>query len=91
MQTDALIEMIQALPPERIAEVEDFVAFLTAREQDRARQVRLAAMDRFLAVAPALEAAGAPDVTEDEIMAEVRAVRADQRARRAGAGGADRS
>ncbi len=35
MQADALIEMIQALPPERIAEVEDFVAFITAREQER--------------------------------------------------------
>ena len=34
--TRALIDMIQALPPERIAEVEDFVAFITAREQDRA-------------------------------------------------------
>lgn len=36
MQADALIEMIQALPPERVAEVEDFVAFITAREQERA-------------------------------------------------------
>jgi len=34
--THALMERIQALPPERIAEVEDFVAFITAREQDRA-------------------------------------------------------
>jgi hypothetical protein len=31
----ALLEMIQALPPERIAEVEDFVAFITAREQEQ--------------------------------------------------------
>jgi hypothetical protein len=36
MQADTLIEMIQALPPERIAEVEDFVAFIIAREQERA-------------------------------------------------------
>jgi hypothetical protein len=36
MQADTLIAMIQALPPERIAEVEDFVAFITAREQERA-------------------------------------------------------
>jgi hypothetical protein len=36
MQADTLMEMIQALPPERIAEVEDFVAFITAREQERA-------------------------------------------------------
>lgn len=36
MQADALMEMIRALPPERIAEVEDFVAFIAAREQERA-------------------------------------------------------
>jgi hypothetical protein len=28
----ALLEKIQALPPDRIAEVEDFVEFITARE-----------------------------------------------------------
>ncbi len=32
---EALLEMIQALPAERIAEVEDFVAFIAAREQER--------------------------------------------------------
>ena len=31
----ALLEKIQALPVERIAEVEDFVDFIAAREQDR--------------------------------------------------------
>jgi hypothetical protein len=34
--TQALIEKIKALPPERIAEVEDFVDFVRLREQDRA-------------------------------------------------------
>lgn len=34
--TQALMDRIQALPPERIAEVEDFVAFIAAREQERA-------------------------------------------------------
>ncbi len=29
----SLMERIQALPPERFAEVEDFVAFIAAREQ----------------------------------------------------------
>jgi hypothetical protein len=33
--TQALIEKIQALPAERIAEVEDFVDFIRLREQDR--------------------------------------------------------
>lgn len=32
----ALMQRIQALPPERIAEVEDFVAFIADREQERA-------------------------------------------------------
>jgi hypothetical protein len=32
----ALLDKIQALPPERIAEVEDFVEFITSRENDRA-------------------------------------------------------
>lgn len=34
--TQALIEKIQALPPDRIAEIEDFVDFVRLREQDRA-------------------------------------------------------
>jgi len=33
---ETLFEKIQALPPERIAEVEDFVAFMAAREQELA-------------------------------------------------------
>lgn len=33
--TRALIEKIAALPAERIAEVEDFVDFIAAREQER--------------------------------------------------------
>ncbi len=70
LTAQALIEKIQALPPERLNEVEDFVDFLAAKTR------RLAAMDRLLAVAPALEAAGAAPITEDAIQAEVTAVRA---------------
>jgi hypothetical protein len=33
--TQALIEKIEALPAERIAEVEDFVDFIRLREQER--------------------------------------------------------
>ena len=38
MAADArkLVEKIAALPPERIAEIEDFVDFIRAREQERA-------------------------------------------------------
>jgi len=31
----ALLEKMQALPPERLSEVEDFVDFIVAREQER--------------------------------------------------------
>lgn len=33
--TQALLKKIQALPAERIAEIEDFVEFIAAREQER--------------------------------------------------------
>ncbi len=71
-----LIEKIQALPPERLGEVEDFVDFLAAKTR------RLRALDRLLAIAPALAATGAPPITEDEIQAEVEAVRTARRAQR---------
>lgn len=74
-----LMEKIQALPPERIAEIEDFVDFLAGKTR------RLEAADRLLAIAPALEAAGAPRLTEEEIDGEVKAVRAARRSRSAGA------
>jgi hypothetical protein len=35
MAQDTLIEKIRSLPPERMAEVEDFVDCLTVRDQDR--------------------------------------------------------
>jgi hypothetical protein len=81
--TQALIEKIQALPAERIAEVEDFVEFLA----DKTR--RQTALDRLLSVATALQAAGAEPITEAEITAEVKEVRVLRRARQGGR--ADRS
>jgi hypothetical protein len=71
--TDILLEKIRALPADRLVEVEDFVDFLAAKTG------RLAAMDRLLAIAPALEAAGAAPFTEEDIQAEVNAVRAERR------------
>ena len=79
----SLIAKIQALSPEQVAEVEDFVEFLLAKMRRRA------AIDRLLAIAPALEAAGVEPMTMEEINAEVRAARAERRARQQG--GADRS
>jgi hypothetical protein len=55
--------------------VEDFVEFLAAKASKRS------ALDRLLAIAPALEAAGAAPMNEDEIAAEIDAARAERRAR----------
>ena len=82
----ALISMIKTLSPQQVAEVEDFVEFLSAKSR------KLAALDRLLAIAPALEAAGAAPISEEEIAAEVRAARDERRARQAAKGsGAHRS
>jgi len=73
-RTQTLIDMIEALPAERIAEVEDFVEFLSAKAR------RQAALGRLLEVAPALEAAGAPPVSEADVLAEVAALRGTRHA-----------
>lgn len=86
-----LITKIKALSPLQVAEVVDFVEFLAAKSAKRA------ALDRLLAIAPAIEAAGGATITEDEITAEVQAARAERRARLTASGsaatttGADRS
>lgn len=80
-RADRLIEKLKNLPPEGRAEVEDFVDFLVAKAK------RQAAFDRLLSIAPALEAAGVTPPTEQEINDEIKAVRAERRAR---AGRADR-
>ncbi len=79
---EALLKKIQALPAERISEVEDFVEFLSAKTR------RQAALDRLSAIALAIEATGAPPISEEEILAEVESARA---VRRGPSSGADRS
>lgn len=71
----ALISKIRTLSPQQVAEVEDFVEFLAAKAAKRA------AFDRLLAIAPALEAAGVAPMSEDEIAAEIKAARAERRAK----------
>ncbi|NEV63593.1 hypothetical protein [Thiorhodococcus minor] len=68
-----LMSKIRALSPQQLAEVEDFVEFLAAKAKKRA------ALDRLLTIAPALEAAGTEPMSEEEIAAEVAAVRAERR------------
>lgn len=82
----ALISKLKTLSPQQVAQVEDFVEFLADKASKRS------ALDRLLAVAPALQAAGAAPVTEEEIAAEIKAARAQRRAREQAEGpGADRS
>ncbi|MBS0613520.1 MAG: DUF2281 domain-containing protein [Proteobacteria bacterium] len=73
--TRILLDKLQRLPPERQAEVEDFVDFLAAKAGKQA------AFDRLLAIAPALQAAGVKPMTQEEINAEIKAARAERRAR----------
>lgn len=78
----SLIAKIQALSPEQVAEVEDFVEFLSAKIRRP--------LDRLQAIAPTLETAGIEPMKMEEINAEVKAARAERRARQQGSG-ADRS
>lgn len=76
-QVEQLIEKLQTLPPERQAEVADFVDFLAAKARKQA------AFDRLLAIAPALQEAGIEPMSPEEIDAEIKAARAERRARAA--------
>ena len=77
----ALMSTIRTRSPQQLAEVDDFVEFLAARSK------KSAALDRLLAIVPALEAAGAEPMSEDEvageIKAEIKASRAERRGRQA--------
>ena len=70
----SLLSKLRTLSPQQVAVVDDFVEFLAAKSKRRA------AIERLLAIAPALEAAGVTPMGEDEIAAEVKAARAERRA-----------
>jgi hypothetical protein len=69
----SLLAKLRTLSPEQITEVEDFMDFIAAK---RSKQ---AAWNRLLSIAPALEAAGLPPTTQDQVLADVQAVRTEQR------------
>lgn len=75
----ALIEKLKSLPPERRAEVADFVDFLKAREE-RARDE---AAQRLGDAFAKLDALNLPPLTPEEVQAEIDAARAARRARNA--------
>ncbi len=64
-----LLNKLKTLSPPQVAQVEDFIEFLAMKSE------RQTAFDRLLAIAPALEAAGAEPVSEDELAAEIKAAR----------------
>ena len=69
-----LMQRLKVLPPERVAEVVDFVEFLASRVQCDAAAQRLSdAMAR-------LDALGLPPLSDDEIEAEIQAARRDRSA-----------
>lgn len=73
----ALIQKLQALPPQRLAEVADFVEFLAAREE------RVAAGERLGESLAKLDALNLPPLSDEEIEAEIQAARQERAARRA--------
>jgi hypothetical protein len=73
----SLISKIRALSPQQLVEVDAFVEFLATRSE------KAVTFNRLLAIAPALEAAGAAPMSEEEIAAEIKGARADRRTRRA--------
>jgi hypothetical protein len=72
-----LFEKLKALPEQQRAEVEDFVDFLATKARKRT------ALDRLLAIAPSLKAAGVEPMSEEEINDEIKGARAERRARKA--------
>jgi hypothetical protein len=64
---------LQKLPPDRVAEVVDFAAFLAAREE------RQAAVRRLREGQAKLDALGLPPITEDEVEEAVQQSRRERR------------
>ncbi len=71
-----LIELLKRLPPDRVAEVVDFVEFLASREDRATAPKRLAEGLRRL------DALNLPPISEDEVEDEVLAARSERRLRR---------
>lgn len=72
---ESLIEKLQKLPPQRLAQVADFVEFLVAREE------RAAAGERLGESLARLDALNLPPLADDEIAAEIQAARQERAAR----------
>ena len=67
-----LVQKLQNLPPQRLAEVEDFVEFLAVRE------MRTSAGTRLGESLAKLDALNLPPFSDDEINAEIQAARQER-------------
>lgn len=72
-----LLHKLEQLPAQRLAEVADFVEFLTARE------ARSRAGERLAESLAKLDAVDQSPLSDEEIEAEIEAARAQRRARQA--------
>lgn len=68
------IERLKKLPPSRVAEVADFVEFLSQREE------RAAAAQRLTRGMARLDALKLSEISENEVEAEIQAARQERRA-----------
>ncbi len=71
-----LLKQIEKLPPNRVAEVADFVAFLAAREE------RQAAAQRLLDDMAKMDALGQPALTEADVEEAVQQARSERKRQR---------
>lgn len=71
-----LIQKLQRLPPQRLAEVEDFVEFLARREE------RAAAGEQLGSSLAKLDALNLPPPSDEEIEAEIQQARRELELRR---------
>lgn len=74
--TELLIEKLKDLPPNRLAEVDDFVDFLKLREEKKARAGKGDELFAMMATLSSVE----PILAPEEIQAEIDAARAERRA-----------
>jgi hypothetical protein len=77
---ETILQKLKQLSPERLAEVEDFVEFLAAKER------REQAIERLRALRQRQPPEEITDQEMQEIVAEVKAYRAEKRAERERAG-----
>ena len=70
-----LMERLKKLPPSRVAEVVDFVEFLSQREE------RAAAAQRLTQGLARLDALKLPELSDDEVEAAIQEARQERRAR----------